>query len=77
MSEDKTSTTGKNTQHGFCRSMEEMMKNCCPDNEEFSRCCSQFQEKSYSNSGGRPDFMAICEMMKHMGWVKSRQSQDG
>lgn len=73
----KKSTNDKKTHDTFYPGMEEMMKRCCPTTEEMSRCCSHFNAMGHFDSAGRPDFMAMCEMMKRMAAYKGAQSREG
>lgn len=77
MCAEKTNNTDKEAQNSFCRSMEEMMGNCCPDNEEISDCCSQFQEMRRTSTTGKSDFIAMFESMKNRFCVQSKHPQDG
>ena len=57
--------------------MEEMMKMCCPTNEEMSRCCAHFFKMDHPESASKPDIMAMCEMMRHMTSSMGKKSQEG
>ena len=76
MCAEKTDNTDRKAQHSFCMGMEEVMKNCCPDNGNIYDCCSQFQEMCRPNTTGKSDFWAMCETMKNMFCDQSKQPQD-
>lgn len=76
MCAEKKKNTERKSKPSFCMGMEDIMKNCCPHNGDFSDCCAQFQEMYRPNTSGKSDFMAMCETMMSRFNDQTKQPED-